>query len=74
MSGEKVNGHNRDKRPLWEQCECCDDYVCNMHGMHAYDCECPDIDAFMLLDIYPYAPGSLVLYQAAREKQLNENP
>lgn len=40
--------------PLWEKCPGCDDYVCNRHGRHAYDCECPDLEGFIELGIDPY--------------------
>jgi site-specific DNA-cytosine methylase len=33
--------------PCWTRCECCDDFACNIHRMHAYDCECPDIDGWV---------------------------
>jgi len=30
----------------WYKCDCCDDYMCRLHGVHAYDCDCPTIDEF----------------------------
>ena len=40
--------------PMWDKCPGCDDYVCNQHGQHAYDCPCPDIDTFAAMNINPY--------------------
>jgi DNA (cytosine-5)-methyltransferase 1 len=37
----------------WVRCECCDDFVCTIHGEHVYDCECPPIDEW---DSDPYSP------------------
>jgi hypothetical protein len=31
-------------RVYWERCDCCQDYICNLHEMHAHDCECPPVD------------------------------
>lgn len=43
--------------PAWQKCECCDDYVCNVHpGQHAHDCDCPSIDAWAEENVYPYEP------------------
>ena len=43
--------------PAWERCECCDDFVCNIHvGLHAHDCDCPSIEAWTENDICPYEP------------------
>jgi len=28
----------------WTRCECCEDFWCNIHDQHAYDCDCPPID------------------------------
>jgi hypothetical protein len=39
---------------IWERCPGCDDYVCNLHGRHAYDCPCPDLDTFIDLGVDPY--------------------
>ena len=25
----------------WEQCPCCDNFLCNIHHMHAHGCDCP---------------------------------
>ena len=39
-------------RPAWESCECCDDWWCNLHGMHTGECPCPEIDEW---DSDPYS-------------------
>lgn len=41
----------------WTRCECCEDFICNIHGMHAYDCDCPPIDEWASLGIDPYSCG-----------------
>jgi hypothetical protein len=33
---------NNDK-PCWTPCDICDDYICNIHEMHAYDCLCEPV-------------------------------
>lgn len=30
--------------PAWEQCGCCDEFWCNIHDMHAFECDCPPIE------------------------------
>ena len=42
--------------PVWQRCDCCEDYWCNLHHMHAYDCDCPPVEEF---ERYPYEPGLL---------------
>lgn len=32
------------KIPAWIECPDCDDYWCNLHQLHAYDCNCPPLD------------------------------
>lgn len=44
-------------RPAWVRCECCEDFLCTIHGMHAYDCPCPDIDGWARRKIDPYTDG-----------------
>jgi len=42
--------------PAWEPCECCDDYVCNIHiGHHVHDCSCPGINEWVEHGVFPYA-------------------
>ena len=62
-----MNDTLQSKPPLWEQCECCEDFLCNLHEVHVYDCACPDIDKFAELGIYPYENGSLEAYLATWE-------
>lgn len=42
--------------PAWEKCECCDDFICNIHGTHVFECECPGIEDWCERDVYPYEP------------------
>jgi DNA (cytosine-5)-methyltransferase 1 len=39
-------------RTIWEQCSCCDEWWCNLHDQHAYDCECPSVEDW---DMDPYS-------------------
>lgn len=41
-------------KPIWERCNCCDDFICNLHEVHVYDCACPEIDVWIELTIDPY--------------------
>jgi len=36
----------------WAPCDCCDEFVCNIHGVHAFECECPPIDEWGQIDPY----------------------
>ena len=38
----------------WERCDCCDDYLCNIHGCHAFECRCPGIEWWEEQGISPY--------------------
>ena len=39
----------------WEQCDCCDEFICNVHpGLHADACDCPVIDAWTYAGLCPY--------------------
>jgi len=38
----------------WVPCECCDEYICNAHGVHAADCECPVIETWAEDGRWPY--------------------
>jgi len=43
--------------PAWQKCDCCHDYICNIHiGQHVHDCDCPSIDDWSAQDIFPYEP------------------
>lgn len=46
-------------RPLWVQCECCEDFICTKHKMHAWECDCPEIDVLAKKGIYPYVNGGI---------------
>ena len=44
--------HQRDRlwivarysSPAWEKCGCCDEFWCNIHDMHTFECDCPPIE------------------------------
>jgi len=42
--------------PAWEKCAMCDDFICNLHGCHVYECDCPDTDDWCANDLWPYDP------------------
>ena len=46
-----------DKRldePCWRRCSLCEDFICNIHQEHAYDCECESVEWWAEHDMYPY--------------------
>ena len=42
-------------KPIWERCGCCDEFVCNLHGCHTNEFECPEIDEWTARGIDPYS-------------------
>ncbi len=42
------------KRPRWIKCPCCDDYWCQLHQLHAYDCECLPVDDLAQTGVDPF--------------------
>lgn len=42
--------------PAWVRCECCEDYICQVHGVHAFECSCPPIETWADSDSDPYSP------------------
>jgi len=53
----------------WTQCSMCEDFICNVHGGHVYDCTCPGIDTWAEYDLFPYGP----LTQAEIDRVLQES-
>lgn len=51
--------------PAWIPCDCCDNYICTIHGMHAHECECPPIDEWGDIDPYSERP------MTTKERQAN---
>jgi DNA (cytosine-5)-methyltransferase 1 len=45
--------------PAWVRCPLCEDFLCALHGGHAHECECPDIDGWCERGVYPYGPEFL---------------
>jgi hypothetical protein len=39
----------------WTPCEDCDEYWCNIHLEHAFECECPPLEEW---STDPYSPPS----------------
>lgn len=42
--------------PIWEKCNYCDEFICNLHGCHDFECDCPDTDEYTNANIWPYDP------------------
>jgi hypothetical protein len=42
------------KPGVWRKCPLCDDYLCTLHKMHAYECSCPSIEEWAEQGIDPY--------------------
>lgn len=40
----------------WTLCECCEDFWCNIHQAHVYDCSCPPIEVWCEQEANPYEP------------------
>ena len=38
----------------WVKCDCCDDYLCNFHGNHVFECDCPTIVQWAEYGLNPY--------------------
>ena len=52
-------------RPIWEPCDDCEEYVCNIHHENAADCPCPGIDDW---NVDPYTtPLRFVVAQGKEE-------
>jgi site-specific DNA-cytosine methylase len=45
--------------PAWVQCPDCDECICQLHGVHVEECDCPPIDAWAESDLWPYEPSVL---------------
>jgi site-specific DNA-cytosine methylase len=41
--------------PAWQPCPCCEDFWCNIHHRHVYDCACAPIDDWAEKDMDPYS-------------------
>jgi len=54
--------------PAWSKCKCCDDFLCNIHGVHAHECECPDIEEWDRIGIDPYSPCIIDLTSVKNKK------
>jgi len=42
--------------PAWVRCGCCEDFICQAHGCHAYECRCKSIEHWADADASPYEP------------------
>src|SRR5262245_50123366 len=41
--------------PAWVPCDCCENYLCRLHGGHVHDCSCPPLEEW---DRSPYEQGA----------------
>jgi hypothetical protein len=58
-TGECISGKRKvSARALaaWTPCPDCDEFWCNIHHQHAFECACPAIEDWGETD--PYSPGS----------------
>jgi hypothetical protein len=39
---------------IWEECEMCGDYICNIHEVHTAECSCPCIEVWVSDLKFPY--------------------
>jgi hypothetical protein len=50
--------------PAWVVCECCEDWLCRIHDLHAFECQCPGIEVWHdELGVDPYSSGGPPLEQ-----------
>lgn len=61
--GNSTESYNSSANAAWIPCQCCDDWWCNIHGMHTAECSCPEIDEWKT-DPYAANPNS-----SGREEQ-----
>ncbi len=54
---------------VWTRCPDCEDWGCNRHFVHVFECECPDYETFLEMGIDPYLPGSLKQYLTHEKKK-----
>jgi hypothetical protein len=40
--------------PAWIPCECCEGFMCSIHGNHVHECKCPEIGEW---SVDPYGPA-----------------
>lgn len=38
---------NIEMRPVWEPCPDCDEFICNLHQKHAFECDCPGVETWI---------------------------
>lgn len=46
------------------RCPDCENFLCNIHGSHAHDCDCPELEVWDLAGIDPYSQGGHLLPEA----------
>lgn len=57
----------------WEGCDDCDEFICNIHGIHVHECPCPPIDDWVEAGYDPYlTPVSQELDEWVRNNELDE--
>jgi hypothetical protein len=54
-----------DQTP-WVLCQC-DDYWCQIHGQHVFECPCPDIDWWAARQVSPYEPVSEAMVKCVQD-------
>lgn len=56
-------------KPAWVPCDCCDNFICTIHGGHAHDCDCPPLDVWDAdLGMVPYDEGGDLTPEALKAR------
>jgi len=66
--------HWKAKAP-WTPCPDCDDFWCNIHRKHVYDCKCPGIEDWIPRSPYePFGEPDISIVRAALQAVRDFNP
>lgn len=68
QEGNATESDDGSADAAWMPCPCCDDWWCNIHGMHTGECPCPEIDEW---ETDPYAANS---NRPGRQEQRGASP
>lgn len=50
-----MSKRKRDELVPWVRCRDCDDFFCQVHHEHVFDCTCPEVDDWVAeLECLPY--------------------
>ena len=55
MPKKKTKNKTKNKA-IWVVCNMCEDWWCKQHKLHVFECECEDLDSFILnRNLDPYS-------------------